>query len=259
MRHLIRRLLGTDRPPSIPGAPRLSSPRFPRALYAIGDVHGRLDLLMGLEEKIVRHAGRVDEDVWVVLLGDLVDRGPHSAQAIEHVLKPHPSGFRRLCLSGNHEYAMLEGLCDPGAFARWCRYGGLETLSSYGINLSQPGAPPHWNTIKPALDAYIPQSHRDFLAGLPVLLQVPGYILVHAGLRPGIPLSEQTDDDLRWFSTPPEASDFGATVVHGHSIVPEVQLSPHTIALDTGAYSSGRLSAVCLRSGAEPIVLEQAG
>jgi len=233
----------------MPVAPRLKSSRFPRALYAVGDVHGRLDLLVAIEETIARHAGTADDDVWVVLLGDMIDRGPHSAQVIDHVMKPSTWGFRRLCLSGNHEQAMLEALEGAEGFAWWRRYGGLETLASYGVEADE------WTALRPQL----PADHLDFLAGLPVMVEVPGYVLVHAGLRPGVAPGAQTDADLRWFRYRGDAAETGTgpCVVHGHSVVETPLVSPRRIAIDTGACFTGRLTAVCLAPDGEPTIIEQ--
>ncbi len=244
------------------GAPRLVSSSFPRALYAVGDVHGRLDLLEALEERIVDHAGGSGEDLWVVLLGDMVDRGPASAQVIEHVMKPPRSGFRRLCLSGNHEEGMLAAFESPEGFAWWCRYGGLETLASYGVSMSQlePGER-SWETNRAVLEAYVPHAHRRFLAELPVALQVPGYVLVHGGLKPGVGMDEQTDTDLRWFRYPPRPVTPGpeGCVVHGHTVMERALVSDGRIGIDTGAYATGRLTAVRLKPGEAPILVEQSG
>ncbi|HCO53709.1 MAG TPA: serine/threonine protein phosphatase [Pelagibacterium sp.] len=259
MKKLLARIFGARK---TQGALRLSSPLFPRALYVIGDVHGRLDLLEAIEQQIAAHAERVDETIWVVLLGDLVDRGPSSAQVLDHVIKPSPHGFRRLCLSGNHEQAMLEALESAEALEWWCRFGGIETLASYGISISQldPGAR-SWDTNRSILETYIPQEHIEFLSGLPVLIEVPGYVLVHAGLRPGVAPKDQSDQDLRWYRHDPEAAkvETDYCVVHGHTIVETPIVTPTRIAIDTGAYASGRLTAVCLRSGQEPIIIEQSG
>src|SRR5690606_30288154 len=172
MRRFLSRLFGAG---MVGRAPRLRSARFPRALYAIGDVHGRLDLLMALEEKIAAHAGNTDEDVWVVLLGDMVDRGPASAQVIDHVMAPSRWGFRRLCLSGNHEQAMLEAFDSAEAFDWWCRFGGVETLASYGVSASQLNLDAGgWEVNRAVLRAKMPDDHMAFLAGLPVMIEVPG-------------------------------------------------------------------------------------
>ena len=266
MRNLFARIFGPFEPESArSGAPRLTSTQFPRALYVIGDVHGRLDLLEALEEKIASHAGVVGDDIWVVLVGDVVDRGPSSAQVIDHLLKPPKWGFRRFCLSGNHEQAMLEAFESAEALEWWCRFGGIETLASYGVSISQlDPAARSWDTNRAVLDAYIPREHVRFLSDLPVMIRVPGYVLVHAGLRPGRSLEDQTDQDLRWFrhDTDAAGSDGGRSgycVVHGHTIVERALVTRERIAIDTGAYKSDRLTAVCLRSGQEPIIIEQLG
>lgn len=261
MKHMLTRIFPKKKRPLRPqGAPRLSVPAFPRAIYAIGDVHGRLDLLERLEKRIARNAKRVDHNIWVVLLGDFVDRGPDSAGVIEYLLADHPSGFRRLCLGGNHEQAMLEALEDHRTLAWWCDNGGIETLQSYGIppdriDLSARG----WPAMRALLDAHIPQAHRDFLAGLPLLLTVPGYAFVHAGLRPDIALPDQKDHDLRWYRGPTKGihDAFGLTVVHGHTIVDKPLVTKDAIAIDTGACQTGRLTALRLVPGAKPAVYEQ--
>lgn len=266
MKKLFARIFGAFEPESARrGAPRLASDEFPRALYVIGDVHGRLDLLEALEEQIARHAGVVGEDIWVVLVGDVVDRGPSSAQVIDHLLAPPKWGFRRFCLSGNHEQAMLEAFESAEALEWWCRFGGIETLASYGVSISQldPGAR-SWETNRAVLEAYIPREHVQFLSDLPVMIRVRSYVLVHAGLRPGIALKDQTDRDLRWFRHETDAAENNGwqsdyCVVHGHTIVERPLITPERIAIDTGAYMSDRLTAVCLKSGQEPIIIEQLG
>ncbi|AEQ53122.1 metallophosphoesterase family protein [Pelagibacterium halotolerans] len=266
MRQLLARIFGM--PESTPrGAARLTSPHFPEALYVIGDVHGRLDLLEALEERIAHDAGAVNENVWVVLIGDIVDRGPSSAQVIDHVIRPSRWGFRRFCLSGNHEQAMLEAFESADALEWWCRFGGIETLASYGVSISQldPGAR-SWDTNRAVLEAYIPREHVQFLSSLPVMIRVPGYVLVHAGMRPGIAPEDQTDQDLRWFRHEPDEHESDEQdrqsndcVVHGHTIVEHPLVTSGRIAIDTGAYATGRLTAVRLRSGQEPIIIEQSG
>lgn len=262
MRPVLSRLFGARarRPAKARNtAPRLHSPVFPGALYAVGDVHGRLDLLTALEARIVEHARDVTGEVWIILLGDVVDRGPSSAQVIDHLLAEPAPGFRRICLGGNHEEAMLDALGDPQAYSLWRGVGGSETLASYGINAARLEGR-SWETVRAALDRYIPQTHRTFLETLPVLLQVPGFVLVHAGLRPGIPLAEQTDRDLRWLGSDAGGAEEDFTIVHGHTIVPRVMIGKGRIAVDTGAYKTGRLSAVCLAGpGAAPVVIEQRG
>lgn len=262
MKSLFARIFGAPQSSNAPqGALRLSTSQFPRALYVIGDVHGRLDLLEALEQQIAAHAEVVDDTVWVVLIGDMVDRGPSSAQVLDHVIKPSQYGFRRLCLSGNHEQAMLEALESPEALEWWCRFGGIETLASYGISISQldPGTR-SWDTNFSILNTYISHEHIQFLSGLPVMIEVPGYVLVHAGLRPGVALIDQTDQDLRWYRHEgTDEAETGYCVIHGHTIVETPIVTQGRIAIDTGAYASGRLTAVCLRSGQEPIIIEQSG
>ena len=263
MKRLFSRLFASGAAPKAKnGAPRIVSHDFPRALYAIGDVHGRLDLLKALEDRIVEDAGGADENVWVVLLGDIVDRGPASAQVIEHVMTPSISGFRRLCLSGNHEEAMLAAFEGREGFNWWCRYGGLETLASYGVSISQlDPAARNWATNRAVLEAYVPRAHVQFLTSLPVAVRVPGYVLVHGGFDPALGLDAQTDTDLRWFRyrSGPLAPGREGCVVHGHTIVEQALVSEGRIAIDTGAFATGRLTAVRLSPGQVPKLIEQSG
>ncbi|MDF2797527.1 MAG: serine/threonine protein phosphatase [Devosia sp.] len=242
------RLWGRSSTPSPAGRTRLSAARVPPSLYAIGDVHGHLDLLKALEGQLFAHAAGDPGEKWVVMLGDYIDRGPQSAAVLDHLLAPLPAGWRRICLCGNHEDAMAGAMRDRKAFARWITFGGMETLMSYGIASSEvhaacDDARAHARLIQ----SFIPQEHGAFLDALPSILETPNYIFVHAGLRPGVPVKDQVDDDLLWFrengGTP---YDFGATVVHGHTPVTEPFFSQRRINIDTGAYATGRLTAVFL-------------
>lgn len=242
--------------PSPEGAPRLATGSFPSAIYAVGDVHGRLDLLRTLEAKIAADAMEIGGECWIVMLGDYVDRGPSSAQTIDHLLTPPPDGLRRICLGGNHEQAMLEALENAEAFRWWLGFGGGATLASYGVPQDAVGA--RWETARKRIARAIPAAHRAFLAGLPVMLRVPGYIFVHAGLMPGVAPEDQSDHDLRWIREPflTADHDFGATVVHGHTMAASVFVGPRRIGLDLGAYMSGRLAAVRLTQDAPPKIIE---
>jgi serine/threonine protein phosphatase 1 len=260
MRALLTRLLGAE--PAGQGTsrphPRLRWQRDPPLLCAVGDVHGRLDLLRAMEARIEEIAVARGQPVVVVYLGDLIDRGPHSAQVIDHLLASPPQGFDRLSLLGNHEAAMLDFLAKPSAEAPWLSFGGLETLLSYGMSRRVLAAAlGDRRALASLVRAHVPEEHVRFLSQLPMSIETPTAILVHAGLRPGITPAEQTDADMLWYRDDfrGDYSGFGRLVVHGHTIFDEPFVSPSRVGLDTGAYASGRLTAIVLEPGAEPQLL----
>lgn len=232
-----------------PGAvirlPRIHLNELPDVIYAIGDVHGCLDDLKRLEQRIIANAETVAGDKLIVMLGDYVDRGPKSAQVLDWLISPAPQGFERICLRGNHEGFFLDALAQPGRCNDWLAWGGMETLSSYGADASlfQKSSARIRGQI---LQSVIPAEHQDFLASLPVALDIPGLIFVHAGLRPGIKLAEQTDHDLMWIREPFLTQPHGLPefVVHGHTPDDKPVLLPHRAGIDTLAYGGGPLTAL---------------
>lgn len=233
-----------DRP-----SPRRAVPDDCR-VYAIGDIHGRLDLLRGLEDLIRDDAATAPEARKVVVyLGDYVDRGPESRGVIEHLLSQPLAGFARVHLIGNHESMMLGFLRDVTAGPGWLWNGGDATLASYGV------APPNaWTdrdqlaAAQDGLSAALPPAHRGFLDRLVLSHREGDYLFVHAGIRPGVALAAQDPHDLIWIREEflLSAADHGAVVVHGHTITGEPQLRDNRIGIDTGAYRSGRLTALAL-------------
>jgi serine/threonine protein phosphatase 1 len=225
--------------------PRLAFHQWPAAIYAIGDVHGCIDQLRDLEALIAEDGLNYEGEKWLVTLGDHIDRGPDSAAVIAHVMGPTPPSFRRFALLGNHEQMMLDFLENPAAHAYWLDEGGLETLASYGIGLDYPPLRSMAETLR-VLAERIPASHRQFLDTAPNVLAVPGWIFVHAGIRPGIPLAMQTDDDLIWIRAPFLTSQLsgGQRVVHGHTPGRDIVVTPNRIDIDTHCYHTGKLSAV---------------
>lgn len=239
MLRAVASLFGPRRPEPQPRQ-RLSAAARPALIYAIGDVHGCLDELLRLEQHIVADAAGTAGEKWIVMLGDYVDRGPASAQVIDHLLAPPPPGFRRFTLAGNHEQMLLEFLAAPRQSAGWLDFGGLETLRSYGIEpLNQPPA-----ALATALAARLPSAHLDWLHQLPASLEVPGFVFVHAGLRPGVPLDAQDERDMLWirneFLDAPASG--GPVVVHGHSPEAEPVHNAARIGIDTAAFATGRLT-----------------
>ena len=221
--------------------PRLFFDRRPEVIYAVGDVHGCYDLLVRMEEQIAENAVHLQGEKWIVLLGDYVDRGPRSRDVLDYLLRSPPDGFTRLCLAGNHEELMLSYLSDPEPGHIWLQLGGRETLISYGIHeiANRP-------SMHPAVKDGVPSEHLEFLRKAPSLLSVPGFVFVHGGLRRGVPLERQSEDDLLWLRPQegdgPVSSDF--LLVHGHTPVPAIEVGQGRINVDTGAYKSGVLSCV---------------
>ena len=218
-------------------------------VYAIGDIHGRADLLERLLALIAADAApRPQPRKLLVFLGDYVDRGGDSHRVLDVLAAGGDDGFQRVHLKGNHEDAMLRFLADP-QFGRWWigpNMGGAATLRSYGIDAGQPVARVHGE-----LRRRLPPAHRAFLEGLTLCHEEGDYLFVHAGIRPGVPLGRQTAEDMMWIR-----DEFlgwqGAlprTVVHGHSIHPCPEVCRHRIGIDTGAWHFGVLTALALAGG----------
>ncbi|AYD00555.1 metallophosphoesterase family protein [Neorhizobium sp. NCHU2750] len=219
------------------------------AIYAIGDVHGCLKELKDAEERIARDMDQLGRSGLVVLLGDYIDRGPMSAQVIEHLLTPSDFGFRRLALCGNHDDIFIKFLAAPEQYMQWLELGGQQTLSSYGIDphqldFSKRGR----DKLQQIFAANVPPRHLDFLSNLPISLKVGDFLFVHAGLRPKVMLDEQTDEDLMWIREPFLSSGWGGPglVIHGHTPQPQPSFGPGRIGIDTGAFYTGNLTVLKL-------------
>lgn len=217
-------------------------------VYAVGDIHGRLDLLLPLLAHIRDDiAARPRADNHVILLGDLVDRGPYSAETVEYAISGLPDFATFHVLMGNHEETMLRAM-DPledRTENMWLKFGGYETLASYGVPVTTLG-----DELPPveALQRYIPERHRQFLDSLPDAMRFGDYVFVHAGVRPGIALEQQDPTDMRWIRNDflDHRGDHGAFIVHGHSISTEPDIQGNRMGIDTGAYRSGTLTALGL-------------
>lgn len=221
--------------------------RWPAAVYAVGDVHGCHGRLVDLERAIAADAAAIEGEKWLVTLGDYIDRGSESAAVIEHLLAPPPTGFRRFCLRGNHEQMMLDFFRDPARYAYWLGEGGIRTIASYGIEVPAGIATDRFlAALAERIEARIPDRHLSFIDTLPMLLSLPGWVFVHAGLRPGVGLEQQDDSDLVWireaFLDGPGLP--GVRVVHGHTPTREPVVTPVRIGIDTHCFSTGRLTAL---------------
>lgn len=219
-------------------------------IYAVGDVHGRLDLLRALHQMIAADAGTADGAAcYLVYLGDYIDRGPDSRGVIDALLAPPPAGFGAVHLRGNHEAGLLGFLDDLAVGPAWLHYGGLATLESYGIALPESASQVERLTrVQSGLREALAGRHLTFLGGLRSSLTVGGYHFVHAGVRPGLPLDEQADSDRLWIRDAflHSTEDFGKVVVHGHTISREPEVRPNRIGIDTGAFATGRLTCLVL-------------
>lgn len=215
--------------------------------YAIGDIHGRLELLDALLAAVrADHEGRPAARGLLVFLGDLIDRGPQSAEVVERVRTLDWPGFRIITLGGNHEEVLVRILHgEARQVGGWLKFGGAEALLSYGADPAAIAALAPAEAQKRILDA-IPVTHRAFLEQLPDSFRFGNYLFVHAGIRPGIPLDQQSATDLRWIREPflSDRRDHGMTVVHGHTVAEAVEELGHRIGIDTGAYATGRLTAL---------------
>jgi len=223
------------------------------AVYAVGDIHGRLDLLEDLLRRIREDAERHadDQERTLIFLGDYIDRGPASRGVVERLLEDPLPGFTTVRLMGNHEEAMLGFLDRQSDGLDWLTFGGLETLLSYGVPLrTMPSNGKQVTELREALAAAVPQSHVDFFRKCGFRYSAGDYVFVHAGVRPGVSLEKQSPSDMMWIR-----DDFlrsrvplpGRVVVHGHTIVDLPQDRSHRINLDTGAFVSGRLTGLVLR------------
>ena len=230
---------------------RTARPRVPagQRVYAIGDVHGRLDLLDDLLKRIeCDNQDRGAAKTSVIFLGDLIDRGPCSAEVLERARTYRLAGARPVFLCGNHEEVLLRLLRGQGELIRdWLRFGGTECAQSYGIDVSSLKRSQPARAIS-MLREKVPKAHQDFLGEFADTVRVGDYLFVHAGLRPGVPLHEQSQADLRWIRRPFLEHDdsHGFVVVHGHTISEEVDVRDNRVGLDTGAYRTGVLTAMGL-------------
>lgn len=247
----LKDLLGADRAAAATQAvprPRLTFEpvQLKRPIYVIGDVHGCVDLLRAAEERIRKDLQEEALLPLVVLLGDYVDRGPYSAAVLDHLTETSPQEFERILLCGNHDAAFLAFIDDPESNLGWIEYGGRQTLVSYGIepdkfiDRGRRGI----RELRELMSVVIPKAHRRLLSSLPVYLQIGSLLLVHAGVRPGIPLDQQNDDDLMWIREPflAKGPEIPLFVVHGHTPAKQVQFGPRRIGIDTAALTTGHLT-----------------
>jgi len=233
------------------GSPAPGKPKLPAGyrLYAIGDVHGRDDLLADL-------LGRIEEDSArrgpakriLVFLGDLIDRGPSSKEVVERLRTCRPARTRLVFLAGNHEEVLLRILGgEASLIPDWLRFGGAECLRSYGADPHQLRKMDSASALD-VIRSVIPKAHAEFLGSFDDTFRAGDYLFVHAGIQPGVPLAEQAPLDLHWIREPflSDGTEHGLTVVHGHTIRKQVDERANRIGIDTGAYRFGVLTGLAL-------------
>jgi len=245
-REELRNLRVRGKRPSLPAGTRI---------YAIGDVHGRLDLLNRLLQRIEADiAGHPAERPVYVFLGDYIDRGESSCATLNRLIE-HAETHETVFLRGNHEWIACNGLADSGLFDQWLRLGGLATLSSYGISGALL-AREQVSELQAAFHRALPPAHMRFLRELRNSFECGDFYFAHAGVNPNARLSQQKQQDLLWIRDEFLMSDrdFGKIIVHGHTPRGEVEVRPNRINIDTGAFATGRLTCLAIEGSALSVI-----
>lgn len=222
-------------------------------IYAVGDIHGRFDLLEAMTSAIRRDLDKVRPSRTLeVFLGDYIDRGPQSREAVDWMIEAPSIADERICLLGNHEDILLHALDDTSAMANWLYNGGGETLLSYGVKTRGLGGEAGLIELQRGFRATLPAVHLEFLASLRRSAAIAPYFFVHAGIRPGRAIDDQDPEDLVWIREPflHSNADFGYIVVHGHTPAAQPEVRRNRINIDTGAVFTGCLTCLVLE-GAE--------
>lgn len=219
-------------------------------VYAVGDIHGRADLLVklhGMIQEDARVFGK-GKNKTIIYLGDYIDRGLDSKETINILIEQPLAGFEHIHLRGNHEDMLLRYLQDPGVGPVWIGLGGAATALSYGICLPTTEDCDGYERMRQDFLEQMPSRHREFLARLQLTYRSGNYIFVHAGVRPGVPLEQQDAQDLLWIREEflRHKSTLDDVVVHGHSISLKPEVTPGRIGIDTGAYATNALSCIVL-------------
>ena len=223
--------------------------------YVVGDVHGRLDLFEALVDAIDaddRDAGTANTTA--VLLGDLIDRGPHSSGVIDRAMAWGQARSVRY-IAGNHEEMFLESFHDKEMLRHFVKHGGRETILSYGIKRKRYNEL-SIKELQEEIQTLVPDHHRDFIGSFEDLIVAGDYVFVHAGLHPKRTLEDQKKSDLRWIRERflKHSEPFSHVVVHGHTIFEEIEHTDHRIGIDTGAFRTGRLTALVLEGDRRRVI-----
>ena len=227
------------------------------AIYAIGDIHGCMGLLQTVYNRILEDQPGISGRKLVVFLGDYVDRGTSSQAVLDFLSRPTSDEVQHICICGNHDLEFLRFLRDAKSNMGWLGFGGEETLRSYGIDaehiLRSGGG---LAVLTRVVGEAVPKHHVRFLESMPTMLTVGKLIFVHAGIRPGVPLDKQTDEDLMWIREPflTDGPKLPFLVVHGHTITPEPVFASGHVGIDTGAFATGRLTVLRICQGKASIL-----
>lgn len=218
-------------------------------VYAVGDIHGRHDLLSLIHQQVLADAKDFKGTKTIVYLGDYIDRGMESFQVLETLINQPLKGFEAVHLMGNHEQSALFFMNNPEVGATWLMWGGEEALMSYGIETMDANGQRHTpSRLAEALRDRMPESHFNFLQSLKIYEQIGDYMFAHAGVKPGVPLEKQQERDMltirdEFHSHP---SPFDKRVVFGHTVFEAPLVDEWRIGIDTGAYATGVLTAAVL-------------
>lgn len=220
-------------------------------IYAIGDIHGRADLMIEMHRTIMEDSQDLTPGTEKILVyvGDFVDRGLESSQVLDLLIEEPLPDFGAVYLVGNHDAWFLSFLVDAKIGQSWLRYGGDATLHSYGVRVGMVRDDlQYFERLQAELAEKVPPEHLAFLRGLEVTFQIGDYLFVHAGVRPNIPIEQQSPDDLLWIREPflSCSDDLGVVVVHGHTVESEPTVRSNRIGIDTGACWTGSLTCVVL-------------
>ncbi len=220
-------------------------------IYALGDIHGRVDLLKSIQNEIDKDLSSLDPETTVkqVFLGDYIDRGQNSKEVIDFLTGvPTRDNVEYVFLKGNHESTLLDFVDDELTLTAWKSFGGIETLHSYGLDVSKIHNESNYKELQKKFIQVFPESHHDFFRGLKTSYSLGGYFFCHAGVRPGVALDDQSEDDLIWIREEFLSStvDHGKVIVHGHTPVERPEIWSNRINIDTGAYISNKLTCLVL-------------
>ena len=235
------------RRPSLPAGLRI---------YAVGDIHGRLDLLDRLlAQTNTDLALRPTARPVYVFLGDYIDRGPSSRETIDRLIQ-HAETNESIFLKGNHELVAIKCLSDRSLFDQWLRLGGLETLMSYRVPPETLANAKQIAELQSAFHNALPQTHFRFFRDLQKSFACGDFFFAHAGVKPNVELSRQKESDLLWIRGEFLSSneDFGKIIVHGHTPTREIQVGPNRINLDTGAFATGRLTCLVIEGSSLSVI-----
>lgn len=232
-----------------------------KRIYAIGDIHGYIDALEGIQRAIeqdisVSGLNPKTDNVMVVYLGDYIDRGPESKNVIENLLqqKKKKDGVNRIFIAGNHDLCLVDfadGVVGPDTL-KWFKYGGLETLKSYGVALDVDSyeaiRPAQIESLQNEFKKSLPAKHKKFISSLPLYHIEGDYFFVHAGVDPEKGIKDQIDNDLIYIREPflSWKGEWEKVVVHGHTIAEQPEIMQHRIGIDVGVYENARLGCAVL-------------